>query len=158
MQKISAFLWFDTQAEEAAKFYTSIFKNSRIVETSYYTEAGPGPRGSPMVVAFEIEGQRFHALNGGPHFKFNESISFAVDCENQREVDYFTEMLTAGGGKQQPCGWVKDKYGVSWQVVPKELIAMMNDKDQSKAARAVKAMLQMTKIDIATVKKAFDGR
>jgi predicted 3-demethylubiquinone-9 3-methyltransferase (glyoxalase superfamily) len=161
MQKITPFLWFDDQAEEAAKFYTSIFKNSKIGEIVRYGEAGEKaagrPAGSVMTVEFEIEGQKFVALNGGPVFKFNESISFVVNCETQQEVDYFWEKLTSDGGQEIECGWLKDKFGLSWQVVPAVLIEMLHDEDAVKAERVMKAMLQMQKIDIAKLKAAYAG-
>ena len=162
MQKIAPFLWFDDQAEEAAKFYTSIFKNSKVGKITRYGESGEKaagrPTGSVMTVEFELEGQKFTALNGGPVFKFNESISFVVNCETQEEVDYFWEKLTADGGEEIECGWLKDKFGVFWQVVPTVLIEMLQDKDEAKAERVMKAMLQMHKLDIKTLKDAFEGK
>ncbi|HYS54485.1 MAG TPA: VOC family protein [Thermoanaerobaculia bacterium] len=157
MQKISPFLWFDNQAEEAAKFYTSIFKNSKIKNVSRYGDAGPGPKGQVMVVAFEIAGQEFVALNGGPQFKFTEAVSFVVNCEDQKEVDYYWDKLSAGGQIVE-CGWLKDKYGLSWQVTPTILNNMLQDKDGAKSQRVMKAMLQMKKIDIPTLQKAYDGK
>ena len=162
-QKITPCLWFDDQAEEAVEFYTSIFRNSRIVKTTRYGEAGydvHGKRaGTVMAVAFELDGQAFTALNGGPMFKFNEAISFQVNCETQEEVDYFWEKLTEGGDeKAQQCGWLKDKYGVSWQIVPAVLLEMIDDSNSEKSQRAMKAMLQMKKIDIDTLKRAYDGQ
>jgi predicted 3-demethylubiquinone-9 3-methyltransferase (glyoxalase superfamily) len=154
MTQITPFLWFDTQAEEAAKFYVSIFKNSKIGKISRYGQGGPGPAGSVMTVEFDLDGQRFIALNGGPHFKFNESISFSVDCKTQSEVDEFWKKLSAGGQEVQ-CGWVKDKYGLSWQVVPTLLGEMLNDPDPEKAKRVMAAMLKMKKIDIDELKKAY---
>jgi predicted 3-demethylubiquinone-9 3-methyltransferase (glyoxalase superfamily) len=154
MTQITPFLWFDTQAEEAAKFYVSIFKNSKIGKISRYGQGGPGPAGSVMTVEFDLDGQRFIALNGGPHFKFNESISFSVDCKTQSEVDEFWKKLSAGGQEVQ-CGWVKDKYGLSWQVVPTFLGEMLNDPDPEKAKRVMAAMLKMKKIDIDELKKAY---
>ncbi len=156
-QRISPCLWFDDQAEEAANFYVSIFKNSKITAVSRYGEAGPGPKGSVMVVGFELDGQSFTALNGGPMFKFTEAISMIVHCETQAEVDYYWEKLSAGG---QPgrCAWLKDKFGVSWQIVPTALIELMADKDAAKSARVMKAMLQMTKIDIAGLQPAYEGK
>jgi predicted 3-demethylubiquinone-9 3-methyltransferase (glyoxalase superfamily) len=158
MQRIAPCLWFDDQAEEAAAFYTAIFRNSRIVRISRYGEAGyevhGKQAGTVMVVAFELDGQEFTALNGGPVFKFNEAISFQVSCETQEEVDYYWEKLTAGGDeKAQQCGWLKDKYGVSWQVVPTVLIELINDPDPEKSQRAMQAVLQMKKIDIETLKR-----
>ncbi|PYQ47706.1 MAG: hypothetical protein DMF59_18170 [Acidobacteria bacterium] len=157
MQKITPFLWFDNQAEEAAKFYTSIFKNSKIKNVSRYGDAGPGPKGQVMVVAFELAGQEFLALNGGPQFKFTEAVSMMVNCETQEEVDYFWDKLSAGGQIIE-CGWLKDKYGFPWQVTPVILNEMLRDKDPVKSQRVMKAMLQMKKIDIPTLKKAYDGK
>jgi predicted 3-demethylubiquinone-9 3-methyltransferase (glyoxalase superfamily) len=160
---ITPCLWFDTQAEEAARFYTSIFKNSRIGAISRYDEAGHEthgrPAGSVMTVEFELNGQKFTALNGGPHFKFNEAISFQIFCDSQEEVDSYWNKLSQGGDpKAQQCGWVKDKYGLSWQVIPNALIEMLSDQDKEKRTRAMEAMLQMKKLDIAELKRAFEGR
>jgi predicted 3-demethylubiquinone-9 3-methyltransferase (glyoxalase superfamily) len=155
MQKITPFLWFDGQAEEAMNFYTSIFKNSKIGRVSRYGEAGPGPKGSVMSATFEIEGQQFHALNGGPHFKFTPAISFFVDCKTQEEVDDLWNKLSAGGQTQQ-CGWLTDKFGVSWQIIPTALGEMLRDKDPARADRVMRAMLQMTKIDIRRLTEAYD--
>src|SRR4051812_30317370 len=135
MQKISPFLWFDDQAEKAAHFYTSIFKNSRIGDISYYPEGGPRSKGSVMTVEFQLEGQDFVALNGGPMFKFNEALSLSVDCSSQEEIDYFWDKLAADGGQTGPCGWLKDKFGLSWQVSPRILAEMLRDKDPAKAQR-----------------------
>ena len=162
IQRITPCLWFDDQAEEAAKFYTTIFGNSRIVSITRYGEAGHEVHGKPagtvMTVAFELDGQAFTALNGGPIFKFNEAISFQVRCETQEEVDYYWENLTDGGDeKAQQCGWLKDKYGASWQVVPTVLLEMINDPDSEKSQRAMEAMLQMKKIDIDKLKQAYAG-
>jgi len=158
MQKITPFLWFDDQAEEAVKFYTSVFKNSKIGRILRYSEeaakASGRPAGSVLTVEFEMEGQKFVALNGGPLFKFNDSISFVVNCETQEEVDYFWEKLTADGGQESQCGWLKDKFGVSWQVTPSVLIDMLHDKDSEKSERVMHAMLQMKKIDINKLKEA----
>ncbi len=154
MQKITPFLWFDNQAEEAAKFYVSIFGNSRIVSTTRYGEAGPGPRGSVMTVEFELDGQRFIALNGGPQFKFTEAISFSVDCKTQRAVDELWDKLSRGG-EQGPCGWLKDRYGLSWQINPTVLSRMLNDPDPAKAKRVMEAMLKMKKLDIEGLEKAY---
>jgi predicted 3-demethylubiquinone-9 3-methyltransferase (glyoxalase superfamily) len=156
-QRISPCLWFDGQAEEAANFYVSIFKNSRITAVSHYSEVGPGPKGSVMVVGFELDGQAFTALNGGPMFKFTEAISMIVHCDAQAQVDYYWEKLSADG---QPgrCAWLKDKFGVSWQIVPTVLIELVQDKDPAKSARVMQAMLQMTKIDIAGLQRAYDGK
>jgi len=162
MQKITPFLWFDNQAEEAAKFYTSVFENSKVGRILRYDEASAkaagGAVGSVLTIEFEIGGQKFTALNGGPEFKFNESISFVVNCDTQKEVDYFWEKLAADGGQESHCGWLKDKFGVSWQITPTVLIDMLNDKDAKKAERAMKAMLQMQKIDIKTLKEAYAGK
>jgi predicted 3-demethylubiquinone-9 3-methyltransferase (glyoxalase superfamily) len=159
MQKITAFLWFDDQAEEAVKFYTSIFKNSKVGRILRYSgeaaKASGRPVGSVLTIEFELEGQRFTALNGGPEFKFNESVSFVVNCETQKEVDYFWEKLTADGGQESQCSWLKDKFGLSWQVTPTVLIEMLQDKDSEKAERVMNAMMQMQKIDIKTLKEAY---
>ena len=157
MQKINPFLWYDTQAEEAANFYVSIFKNSKVLSLTRYGEAGPGPKGSAMTIEFELEGQKFVALNGGPHFKFTEAISFVVNCTTQEEVDYFWEKLLEGGGKESQCGWLKDKYGLSWQIVPTILPELLQEKDPEKANRVMQAMMKMIKIDIETLKRAAGG-
>jgi predicted 3-demethylubiquinone-9 3-methyltransferase (glyoxalase superfamily) len=161
MQKIKPFLWFDNQAEAAANLYTSIFKNSNVGEITRYDEAAAQasgrPAGSAMTVEFELEGQRFVGLNGGPIFKFTEAVSFAVSCETQEEVDYFWNRLTADGGAESQCGWLKDKFGLSWQIVPKILPELLKDKDAAKAHRVMKAMLQMKKIDIAKLEEAATG-
>ena len=162
VQPITPCLWFDNQAEEAARYYTGIFKNSKIGTISRYTEAGREVHGRPpgtvMVVAFELDGQPFTALNGGPLFKFNEAISFQIMCRTQEEVDHYWNKLTASGDeKAQQCGWLKDKYGVSWQVVPTVLVEMMSDPDKEKSGRAMEAMLQMKKLDIDTLKRAHAG-
>src|SRR5713101_5779948 len=141
IQRITPFLWFDHQAEEAAGFYTSIFKNSKVETVTRYGDAGPGPKNSVMTVAFELDGQKFVALNGGPHFKFTEAISFVVNCETQQEVDEFWEKLSAGG-KEVECGWLKDKYGLSWQIVPVVLIEMLEDQDAERKERVMRAMLK----------------
>jgi len=163
IQKITPFLWFDNQAEEAVSFYTSIFKNSRIVSIARYGEEGAEasgrPKGTVMTIAFLLDGQEFVALNGGPIFKFTEAISFVVNCESQDEVDHYWEKLSEGGDpKAQQCGWLKDKYGLSWQIVPTVLITLLNDPDPEKSRRVMKAMLQMKKIDIETLKQAADGQ
>ena len=163
IQKITPFLWFDNQAEEAVSFYTSIFKNSRIVSIARYGEEGAEasgrPKGTVMTIAFQLDGQEFVALNGGPIFKFTEAISFVVNCESQDEVDHYWEKLSGGGDpKAQQCGWLKDKYGLSWQIVPTVLITLLNDPDPEKSRRVMKAMLQMKKIDIETLKQAADGQ
>jgi predicted 3-demethylubiquinone-9 3-methyltransferase (glyoxalase superfamily) len=156
-QKITTFLWFDNNAEEAAKFYVSIFKNSRILNTVPYGEGGPGPKGTVMTVDFVLDGQEFTALNGGPIFKFNESVSQVIHCKTQEEVDYFWEKLSEGGQKVE-CGWLKDKYGLSWQVVPDVLLELIVNKDRQKADRVFKAMMQMKKLDIAALQKAAAGK
>lgn len=156
MQKISPFLWFDNQAEEAAKFYTSVFKNSKIGKMTRYGEAGPGPAGSVMVAEFELEGMGFTALNGGPNFKFTEAISMSIDCKDQAEVDYFWTKLSESGQPGQ-CGWLKDKFGLSWQVVPEALPRLLGDPDAAKASRVMQAMLQMTKIDVAKLEASYVG-
>jgi predicted 3-demethylubiquinone-9 3-methyltransferase (glyoxalase superfamily) len=153
--KITASLWFDTQAEEAANFYTSVFKNSRVINVSRYTEAGPRPAGTVMTVEFELDGTRFVGINGGPQFKFDEAVSFQVSCEDQGEIDYFWERLTEGGA-EGPCGWLKDKFGLSWQVVPSGMDEFFGDPDPGRAERAMKAMLGMSKIDIAEIRRAAD--
>jgi predicted 3-demethylubiquinone-9 3-methyltransferase (glyoxalase superfamily) len=152
-QKITPFLWFDNQAEEAANFYVSIFKNSEVLEVSRYGEGGPGVPGSVMVVSFRLDGQRFQALNGGPEFKFTEAISFQIDCGDQEEVDYYWSKLTEGG-EPGPCGWLKDKYGLSWQVTPRRLMELLGDQDKEKANRVMQAMLQMGKIEIPKLEEA----
>ena len=157
IQRITPFLWFDHQAEEAANFYASIFENSKIEGVTHYGESGPAPKGTVMTVAFTLAGQQFVALNGGPHFKFTEAISFVVNCETQEEVDEFWEKLSAGGQKVE-CGWLKDKYGLSWQVVPTALGRMLQDQDPEKSERVMNAVLQMKKIDIAALEKAYQGR
>ena len=162
MQKITPCLWFDNQAEEAANFYTSIFKNSKIGNISRYGKEGyeihGREAGTVLTIDFEIEGQRFTALNGGPVFKFNEAISFVVQCKTQKEVDYYWEKLSEGGDeKAQQCGWLKDKYGVSWQIVPVVLGEMLRDKDPGKSDRVMKSMLQMKKLDIEELKRAYKG-
>ena len=161
--KITPNLWFDKQAEEAAKFYVSVFKKSSILRTTYYMKAGQEihkmPEGTVMTVEFELEGQQFSGLNGGPIFNFNEAISFIVNCEDQKEVDYYWDKLTEGGDpKAQVCGWLKDKYNVSWQIVPTILSEMLQDKNEEKAQRAMNALLQMKKLDIQQLQDAFDGK
>lgn len=157
MKKITPFLWFDNNAEEAMNFYVSIFKNSEVVSTARYGEAGPGPKGSLMTATFRLDGLELIALNGGPHFKFTEAISLSVNCETQEEVDELWEKLSEGGEKGR-CGWLKDKFGLSWQVNPNALGEMLGDKDPEKAKRVMAAMLQMDKIDIDTLRKAYEGR
>jgi predicted 3-demethylubiquinone-9 3-methyltransferase (glyoxalase superfamily) len=156
--RISPMLWFDKEAEDAAKFYTSIFPNSRINDVTHYTEAGPGPAGSVMVVAYELDGQPFTNLNGGPQFPFTEAISLVVNCEGQQEVDYYWEKLTGDGGREVQCGWLKDRFGVSWQVVPMEAMAMFTDPDKEKSKRAFASVMKMVKIDLPTMRRAFEGR
>jgi predicted 3-demethylubiquinone-9 3-methyltransferase (glyoxalase superfamily) len=164
MQKITPFLWFDNQADQAVKFYTSIFKNSKVgrilrydEEVAKVSQSGLSA-GSALTIEFEIAGQKFTALNGGPLFKFNESISFVVHCDTQDEVNYFWEKLTGDGGQESACGWLKDKFGVSWQIVPTVLIEMLHDRDSEKSERVMKTMLQMRKIDIKTLKEAYAGK
>ncbi len=155
MRKITPWLWFDTQGEEAATFYTTVFENSRILDVARYGAAGPGPEGAVMTVVFELDGQKFVALNGGPQFTFNEAISFQVSCETQEEVDYFWSKLSQGG-EEGPCGWLKDKYGVSWQIIPTALAELMSDPDREKSQEAMKAMLGMRKIDIEALQRAVN--
>ena len=157
--RIAPCLWFDDQAEEAARFYTSVFRNSKIVQTSHYTEAGHEvhgrPPGSVMTVEFELDGLSFTALNGGPHFKFNEAVSLQVNCDSQEEIDYYWDKLSAGGDlRAQQCGWLKDKYGLSWQVVPTIMSDLMPDSDKEQSGRVMEAMLKMKKLDIAELKRA----
>ncbi|CAA9481047.1 MAG: 3-demethylubiquinone-9 3-methyltransferase [uncultured Solirubrobacteraceae bacterium] len=149
-------LWFDTEAEEAAAFYTSVFENSRIVNVARYTEAGPRPAGTVMTVEFELDGQRFVGINGGTQFKFSEAVSFMVECETQEEIDYFWERLT-DGGEEGPCGWLKDRYGLSWQVTPTGMDELFADLDQERGRRAMEAMFGMRKLDIAALRRAADG-
>lgn len=156
MQKITPFLWFDNNAEEAVNHYLAIFKNSKIGSILRCGDAGPGAKGSVLTIAFQLEGQEFIALNGGPVYKFNEAISLSVDCKTQTEVDELWEKLSAGGQKGQ-CGWLKDKFGLSWQVVPSALVEMLQDIDAANSARVMAAMMQMNKIDIETLKRAFKG-
>ena len=155
IQKITPFLWFDHQAEEAAGFYVSIFPNSKIIKVIRYGKAGPGPAGSAMTVDFQLEGQSFVALNGGPHFKFTEAISFVVNCQTQDEVDTYWEKLSAGGAEVQ-CGWLKDKFGLSWQIVPTALPELLSGPDPEKSQRVMKAMLTMKKLDIRALKQAYE--
>ena len=156
MPKITPCLWFDDQAEEAARFYVSLFKNSSIGRIARYGDAGPGPKGSVVTVEFELDGQAFIGLNGGPHFKFTEAVSFSIDCADQAEVDFYWDRLSEGGQTSQ-CGWLKDRFGLSWQVVPTVLADMISDSDPEKARRATEAMLQMTKLDIAKLQQAYAG-
>jgi predicted 3-demethylubiquinone-9 3-methyltransferase (glyoxalase superfamily) len=154
MQKITPCLWFDTEGEQAAELYTSLFENSRILDVSRYGEAGPREAGLAMTVSFELEGQEFVALNGGPDYKFNEAVSFQIQCEGQEEVDRFWNALTADGGQEGPCGWCKDKFGVSWQIIPTALPQLLQDPDPEKSKKAMEAMLQMKKIDIEAIRTA----
>jgi len=154
MQKITAFLWFNDKAEEAANLYASLFKNSKIGNVTRYGEGGPGPKGTVMSVTFQLDGQEFIALNGGPQFKFSPAVSFLVNCETQQEVDRLWEKLSEGGEKQK-CGWLRDKYGLSWQIVPSILGKMLHDQDPEKSRKVMKAMLQMDKIDIARLEQAY---
>jgi predicted 3-demethylubiquinone-9 3-methyltransferase (glyoxalase superfamily) len=156
LQKITPFLWFDDKAEEAMNFYVSVFKNSKVGRVTRYGDAGPGPKGSVMTATFQIEGQEFMALNGGPLFKFTEAVSFFVNCETQEEVDELWGKLSAGGSEGR-CGWLKDKYGLSWQIIPSDLGKMLQDKDPEKSKRVMKAMLQMNKIDVGKLKQAYEG-
>jgi predicted 3-demethylubiquinone-9 3-methyltransferase (glyoxalase superfamily) len=156
MQEITPCLWFDTQGEEAARFYTSVFPNSQILEVARYGAAGPRPEGTVMTVSFELDGHKFVALNGGPDFTFNEAVSFQVSCKTQEEVDAFWTKLT-DGGEEGPCGWLKDRYGVSWQIIPEALGRLMGDPDPERARRATEAMLKMVKIDVAELERAADA-
>lgn len=154
--KITTFLWFDTNAEEAVKFYVSVFKNSKITGTALNGDAGPGPKGTPLTISFELDGQEFTALNGGPQFKFTEAVSQVVHCQTQKEVDYFWEKLSEGGEKVE-CGWLKDKFGLFWQIVPDVLLELLQDSDRQKADRVMKAMMKMKKLDIAGLERAAAG-
>lgn len=162
MSKISHCLWYDTQAEEAARFYVSVFKNSKLGKISYYGDEGfeihGRPKGSVMTVDFELEGVKYLALNGGPLFKFNESVSIVVSCETQEEIDYYWKKLTEGGGDEGPCGWLKDKFGLSWQVVPVQLAQWVTSSDYAASQRVTKAYLQMKKFDLAALRKAYEGK
>ncbi len=158
MQKITPYLWFDGKAEEAVNFYVSLFNNSKIENVSYYGEGMPYPIGTTMAIQLQLEGQQFIALNGGPQFQFTEAISFLVSCETQEEIDKFWNALTADGGEESMCGWLKDKYGLSWQIIPPILGELMGDPDSEKAGRAVQAMLQMKKIEIDKLKQAYEGK
>jgi predicted 3-demethylubiquinone-9 3-methyltransferase (glyoxalase superfamily) len=157
IQQIKPFLWFDKEAEEAAKYYCSIFKNSKILEVARYPEGGPAPAGSVMIVNFELQGMQFVGLNAGPMFKFTEAISFVVTTENQEETDDYWSKLTAGGGQESDCGWLKDRFGLSWQITPRALIELLSDKDKKKAARVMQSMMTMKKIDIAALHRAADA-
>jgi len=157
-QKITPFLWFDDKAEEAVNFYTSLFPNSRILSVTRYGDTGPGPKGTVMTASFELAGQQFVALNGGPHFKFTEATSFVVNCENQEEVDRYWDQLTADGGQESQCGWLKDRYGLSWQIVPTILIKLLQDPDKEKSNRVMQAMLKMKKIEIPKLVEAAEQK
>lgn len=157
MPTITPFLWFDDKAEEAMTYYVSIFKNSKVLNVSRYGDSGPGPKGSVMTASFELDGQQFIALNGGPHFKFSEAISFVVNCDTQQEIDEYWQKLTADGGKGVECGWLKDRYGLSWQIVPRILPQLLK-KDPETSGRVMKALMTMKKLDIASLQQAHDGR
>ncbi len=157
-QKIVTFLWFDDNAEEAVDFYCSVFKRSRILDVMRWGDVGPGPKGSVLTITFELEGQEYIALNGGPQFKFNEAVSLLIQCDTQDEVDHYWSALTSGGGEESQCGWLKDKFGLSWQVCPRVLLKMIQDKDRVRADRAMAAMMNMRKLDIAALRAAYDGR
>ena len=156
-QRITPNLWFDTEAEEAEDFYVSVFKKSRIVHVAHYTEAGPREAGMVMVVEFELDGQRFVAINGGPEFKFDEAVSLQINCETQEEIDYYWEKLNADGGSEGPCGWLKDKFGLSWQVVPEGIDEILGGSDPERGRRAMEAMFKMRKLDVAALRAAADG-
>ncbi|MGG2461660.1 VOC family protein [Streptomyces sp. RGM 3693] len=156
MPKITPNLWFDTQSMEAAEFYCSVFPNSKIKNVTHYTEGSPRPAGTVLTVEFELDGQEFTALNGGPEFTFDEAISFAVTCTDQKEIDYYWTKLSEGG-EEGPCGWLKDRYGLSWQVVPEGMADMLNDPDRARATRAMQAVMSMKKLDLAALKAAADG-
>jgi len=156
-QRIVPNLWFDTESEEAAEFYVSVFPNSRIVNVTHYTGAGPREAGTVMTVEFELDGHPFVAIDGGPEFKFDEAVSFGIECEDQEEIDYYWDKLREGGGEEGPCGWLKDRFGLSWQVVPTGMEALFADPDKGRAERAMKAMLGMRKIDVAALREAADA-
>ena len=158
MQKITPFLWFDHDLEQAIKFYTAIFKDSKVLEVRRYDEAGPDGKTKIMTARFRLAGQEFTGINGGPHFKFTEAISFVIRCQNQREVDYYWRRLLAGGGRPSQCAWLKDKFGVSWQVVPDQLLELLGDKDPAKADRVMQAMFKMSKINIKVLQRAHAGK
>jgi predicted 3-demethylubiquinone-9 3-methyltransferase (glyoxalase superfamily) len=159
MQRITPFLWFDNQAEAAANFYVSVFKNSKVKGKAHYTGEEPsGQKGSVMTVSFELDGQEFVALNGGPQFKFTEAVSFVVNCETQEEIDYYWEKLTADGGEEVQCGWLTDKFGLSWQVVPAKIREWMEDKDPARSQRVMHAVMEMKKLDMAAMQRAYDGK
>lgn len=157
MQKIITNLWFDTQAEEAAAFYVSVFPNSRVLGTTHYTDAGPREAGMVLTVDWELDGQRFTGINGGPEFTFSEAISLLVECDDQAEIDHYWDALRAGGGKEGPCGWLKDRFGVSWQVVPAGMDELLGGEDTERGSRAMRAMFEMKKIDVAALRAAADG-
>jgi predicted 3-demethylubiquinone-9 3-methyltransferase (glyoxalase superfamily) len=157
MQKITPFLWYDNNAEEAVNFYLGIFENARILEVTRYTEVGPGPAGTVMTISFELEGQRFTALNGGPEFPFTDAVSFVVSCETQEEVDHYWDNLLAGGGHPEQCGWLRDRYGVPWQITPRVLLELIKDPDPARRNRVMQAMMKMVKLDIAALKSAAEG-
>jgi len=157
-QKITTFLWFDTNAEEAVNFYVSVFKNAKVLTKVPYGESGPKPKGTIMIIDFELEGQRYAAINGGPEFKFNESISLMVHCKDQKEVDYYWEKLQSGGGKEIECGWLKDKFGLAWQIVPEIFLDLMTNSDNETRDRVMSAMMKMKKFDIETIKQAAAKR
>lgn len=157
MQKLRSFLWFDTQAEEAARFYTSVFRGAKILDIMRYTEAGPRPAGQVLTVSFELFGQVFVALNGGPQYTFTGAISFMVECETQEELDVYWDRLAADGGKPIQCGWITDKFGITWQITPSILLPMIQDKDRERATRVTRAMMEMVKLDFAGLHKAYDG-
>jgi predicted 3-demethylubiquinone-9 3-methyltransferase (glyoxalase superfamily) len=157
MSAITPCLWFDTEGEEAAELYTSIFPNSRIKHVARYGDAGPRPAGSAMTVSFELDGREFVALNGGPQYTFNEAVSFQIDCETQEDVDHYWERLTEGGGEPGPCGWLKDRFGVSWQLIPRRLNELLSDPDPERSQRAMAAMLKMRKIEVAELERAADA-
>jgi predicted 3-demethylubiquinone-9 3-methyltransferase (glyoxalase superfamily) len=157
MQKITPFLWYDTQAEEAMNFYVSVFPNSKVLSVARYPKGAPAPEGTVMTASFELNGTEFTALNGGPHFKFTEAVSFVVKCADQKEIDYYWDKLTSGGGQPSQCGWLKDRFGLSWQIYPPILGELLSDKDRAKANRVMAAMMQMTKIDIQALKDAAKG-
>lgn len=157
MQKVTPFLWYESQAEEAAKYYTTIFKNSKITEMMRCGDAGPGPKGSVLTIGFEIDGQPVTAINGGPHYKLNPSFSFVVHCDSQEEVDYYWDKL-GDGGKPMQCGWLEDKFGLSWQIAPDKMLELLSSSDTEKAGRAMGAMMQMVKLDINKIQAAYDGK
>jgi predicted 3-demethylubiquinone-9 3-methyltransferase (glyoxalase superfamily) len=158
MPRITPNLWFDTEAEEAARYYCSLFPNSKVNAVSHYTDAGPRPAGEVLTVDFELDGQAFTAINGGPEFKFDEAVSFLVDCKDQEEIDFYWDKLIADGGEEGPCGWLKDKYGLSWQIVPEGMAELFASRDSEKVARATRAMFEMKKLDKAALEAAFEDK